>query len=121
MSSAPSAAVASASVVYPPFRIQARMVGLMFALSAMNYFDRVVMSIAGPGIMKDFRISETGMGTIYSAFLLSYTLMMTPHGALADRFGGRRALTIAGLGAALLTGLAAGSCPRGAGANRAGI
>jgi ACS family glucarate transporter-like MFS transporter len=92
------------------------MVGLMFALSAMNYFDRVVMSIAGPGIMKDFRISETGMGTIYSAFLLSYTLMMTPGGALADRFGGRRVLTIAGLGAALFTGLTAVSGPQGLGA-----
>src|SRR5207302_8418734 len=89
MSSAPLAAEASAPVSYPPLRIQARMVGLMFALSAMNYFDRVVMSIAGPGIMKEFHISETGMGTIYSAFLLSYTLMMAPGGALAHRFGGR--------------------------------
>ncbi|HET9321486.1 MAG TPA: MFS transporter, partial [Bryobacteraceae bacterium] len=116
MSSTPSAAVPSAPVVYPPLRIQARMVGLMFALSAMNYFDRVVMSIAGPGIMKDFHISETGMGTIYSAFLLSYTLMMTPGGALADRFGGRRVLTVAGLGAALFTGLTALCGPQGLGA-----
>jgi len=79
---------ALAPAAYPPVRIQARIVALMFALSAMNYFDRVVMSIAGPGIMKDFRISETEMGTVYSAFLLSYTLMMTPGGALADHFGG---------------------------------
>jgi ACS family glucarate transporter-like MFS transporter len=92
------------------------MVGLMFALSAMNYFDRVVMSIAGPGIMKDFHISPTEMGTIYSAFLLSYTLMMTPGGALADRFGGRRVLTVAGLGAALFTGLTALCGPQGLGA-----
>jgi ACS family glucarate transporter-like MFS transporter len=56
------------------------------------------------------------MGTIYSAFLLSYTLMMTPGGALADRFGGRRVLTIAGLGAALFTGLTAVSGPQGLGA-----
>ena len=63
----PSCAAASARVIYPPLRIQAKIVGLMFALSAMNYFDRIVMSIAGPGIMKEFHISETGMGTIYSA------------------------------------------------------
>src|SRR5437588_711115 len=107
MNPAPSSAVAPAKIVYPPPGIQVRMVGLMFALSAMNYFDRVVMSIAGPGIMKEFHISETGMGTIYSAFLLSYTLMMTPGGALADRFGGRRVLTVAGLGVALFTGLTA--------------
>ncbi len=106
----------SATPVYPPLRVQARMVALMFALSAMNYFDRVVMSIAGPGVMKDFGISETGMGTIYSAFLLSYTLMMTPGGALADRFGGRRVLTVSGLGAALFTGLTAVCGPQGLGA-----
>jgi ACS family glucarate transporter-like MFS transporter len=107
MDPAPACATASAPVGYAPLRIQARIVGLMFALSAMNYFDRIVMSIAGPGIMKEFHISETGMGTIYSAFILSYTVMMTPGGALADRFGGRRVLTIGGLGAALFTGLTA--------------
>jgi hypothetical protein len=36
MNSGPSAAVASAPAVYPPFPIQARMVALMFARSAMN-------------------------------------------------------------------------------------
>jgi MFS family permease len=112
----PSCAAASARVIYPPLRIQAKIVGLMFALSAMNYFDRIVMSIAGPGIMKEFHISETGMGTIYSAFVLSYTLMMTPGGALADRFGGRRVLTVGGLGAALFTGLTAVCGPRALGA-----
>lgn len=88
----------------------------MFALSAMSYFDRVVISIAGPGIMKDFQISETEMGTVYSAFLLSYTLMMTPGGALADRFGGRLVLTVTGLGAALFTGLTAICGPQDLGA-----
>jgi MFS family permease len=114
MNSAP--AISASRGVYPPLRVQARIVALMFALSAMNYFDRVVMSIAGPGIMKDFQISETGMGTIYSAFLLSYTLMMTPGGALADRFGGRWVLTVAGLGVALFTGLTAVCGPQGLGA-----
>src|SRR5712692_3930888 len=90
---------------YPPLNAQVKIVGLMFALSAMSYFDRVVMSIAGPGIMKEFHISETGMGSVYSAFLLSYTLMMSPGGALADRFGGRLVITVAYLGAALFTGL----------------
>ena len=84
-----------------------RIVALMFALSAMSYFDRVVISIAGPGIMRDFHISETEMGTVYSAFLFSYTLMMTPGGALADRFGSRLVLTVAGLGSAFFTGLTA--------------
>jgi ACS family glucarate transporter-like MFS transporter len=88
----------------------------MFALSAINYFDRIVMSIAGPGIMKDFGISETQMGSVYSAFLLSYTIVMAPSGWLADRFGGRMVLTVSGLGAALFTGLTSICGPGGLGA-----
>jgi ACS family glucarate transporter-like MFS transporter len=96
--------------------MQSKVVALMFALSAMNYFDRIVMSIAGPGIMKDFGISETQMGSVYSAFLLSYTVLMAPSGWLADRFGGRMVLTVSGLGAALFTGLTSICGPSGLGA-----
>jgi MFS family permease len=102
--------------LYPPLRMQSKVVALMFALSAMNYFDRIVMSIAGPGIMKDFGISETQMGSVYSAFLLSYTILMAPSGWLADRFGGRMVLTVSGLGAALFTGLTSICGPAGLGA-----
>src|ERR1700682_1655152 len=88
-------------------RAQALTVSLMVALSMMSYFDRTIMSIAGPTIMKEFSISETAMGTVYSAFLLSYTICMIPGGWLTDRFGPRAVLTITGLGTALLTGLTA--------------
>ena len=103
MSAGPSSVTAGA----PLAGAQIRMVILMVALSAMSYFDRTIMSIAGPTIMQQFHISETAMGTVYSAFLLSYTLLMTPGGGLADRFGARRLLTVTGLGTALFTGLAA--------------
>lgn len=109
-------AASTSPAVAVPVGIQTRMVALMFALSGMSYFDRVVISIAGPGIMKDFGISETQMGTVYSAFLLSYTIMMTPGGALADRFGGRRVLTVAYLGVAFFTALTAFCGPNGLGA-----
>ena len=101
------------SVAYPiaaktPFtRPQLLTVTLMVTLSGLSYFDRTIMSIAGPTIMKEFSISETAMGTVFSAFLLSYTILMTPGGWIADRFGPRAVLTISGLGTALLTGLTA--------------
>src|SRR5436309_15202158 len=82
-------------------------VGLMIALSVMSYFDRTIMSIAGPEIIKEFSLSETGMGAVYSAFILSYALLMIPGGRLADLFGPRRVLAVSGLGAALFTGLSA--------------
>jgi MFS family permease len=82
-------------------------VALMIALSAMSYFDRTIMSIAGPTIMREYSISETAMGSVYSAFLLSYTIFMTPGGWLTDIFGPRAVLTASVLGTALLTGLTA--------------
>src|SRR5713226_2664699 len=88
-------------------RVQATVVALLISFSVMSFFDRTIMSIAGPGIMKEFGLSETQMGSVYSAFLLSYALLMVPGGHLADRFGPRFMLTAMGLGAALFTGLTA--------------
>jgi MFS family permease len=80
---------------------------LMVLVSIMSYFDRTIMSIAGPEIVKEFSLSETQMGAIYSAFLLSYAILMIPGGRLVDRFGPRVVLTFVALGAALFTGLTA--------------
>lgn len=88
----------------------------MTSLSAMSYFNRTIMSIAGPGIMKEFSISETEMGTVYSSFLLSYTICMGLGGALADRYGARRTVFLAGLCASGFTALTALCGPAGLGA-----
>ncbi len=88
-------------------RVQVCVVALLVAFSVLSYFDRTIMSIAGPVIMKEFSLSETSMGAVFSAFLLSYALMNLPGGHLADCFGPRLVLTVANLGAALFTGLTA--------------
>jgi ACS family glucarate transporter-like MFS transporter len=77
----------------------------MCALSAISYFDRTIMSIAGPTIMREFHFSEVAMGSVFSAALLSYTILMAAGGWLADRFGGRLVLTVTGMFVALFTGL----------------
>jgi MFS family permease len=82
-------------------------VTLMVLFSVLSYFDRTIMAVAGPGIMRNFGLSETQMGTVYSAFLLGYALMMIPAGYLADRLGAWRTLIGMGFGAALFTGLTA--------------
>ena len=83
------------------------LVGLMFAFSVMSYCDRTIMSIAGPQVMREFGIAPTQMGSIYSAFILGYFLLMIPGGQLADRLGPRVTLGLMGLAAALFTGLTA--------------
>ncbi len=82
-------------------------VSLMAVLSFMSYIDRTIMSIAGPHIIKEFGFSETEMGSIFSAFILSYALFMVPGGWLTDRFGPRLTLTVMGVGATLFTALTA--------------
>ena len=42
-------------------RAQIVVIILMIACSLMSYFDRTIMSIAGPQIMKEFDLSATQM------------------------------------------------------------
>lgn len=81
------------------------LIALMIAFSTMSYFDRIIMSIAGPGILKEYQLSPTQIGWIYSAFTLSYAVLMIPAGALSDWFGPRRVLFAMGIGAGLSTAL----------------
>src|SRR5947199_10827350 len=53
-------------------QVQSCVALLMLAFSVMSYFNRTIMSIAGPAILKEFALSETEMGAVYSAFILSY-------------------------------------------------
>jgi MFS family permease len=83
------------------------LVVLLFTFSAISYFDRIIMTAAGPQMMHDFGLSPTAMGSVYSAFLLGYALFMIPGGRLCDRIGARRTLALVGLFSALFTGLTA--------------
>jgi ACS family glucarate transporter-like MFS transporter len=80
-------------------------VALLFAFSAVSYFDRTIMSIAGPALIDEFHVSATEMGSVYSAFILGYALLMIPGGWLTDRLGPRRTLLIMGASSAALTGM----------------
>ncbi len=80
---------------------------LMVALSAMSYINRTLMPVAAPTLMKYFHLSATQMGSVFSAFILSYAIFMAPGGWLADRFGARRVLGLVGGGTALFTALTA--------------
>ena len=91
----------------PVAGVRANIIAMMVAFSVMSYFDRTIISIAGPEIIREFSITETEMGAVYSAFLFGYTLTMIPGGLWADRFGPRVVVTLTGLWAALFTGLTA--------------
>src|SRR5437588_3614878 len=118
-----------------PSAVRWHIVLLLMGLSFFSYFNRISMSVAGterliakpeaqpPGDggtkatdggadrrIERHRLDPTWMGTVYTAFLIAYTLGMTPGGWLIDRVGPRLALAVMGFGSAAfvaLTGLAA--------------
>jgi MFS family permease len=78
---------------------------LMFAFSVGSYFGRTILSVSAPLIIKEYSLTPVSMGLVFSAFQLSYTLLMTPGGRMSDRYGPRNMLAISCLGAGLLTAL----------------
>src|SRR5579864_4357257 len=62
------------------------LISLMYMIT---YMDRTGISIAAPGMQKDFGLSPTAMGLVFSVFLWAYAIGQIPGGSLADRFGPR--------------------------------
>ena len=65
---------------------------LLSAAALVALFQRVSISVAGDSIMREFQFSQTRMGTVFSAFVLGYTLFQVPGGMLADRWGTKKVL-----------------------------
>src|SRR2546430_12057540 len=52
----------------------------------INYVDRGNISVAGPLIKHDFRLSDSELGILFAAFFCTYTAMQFVIGWLVDRF-----------------------------------
>ena len=78
-------------------------VGLLCAVAFVLYVDRVNITVAAPYLASEFSLSDQSLGEVLSAFLFGYAFGLIPGGWLADRFGPRSVLTVAGLSWALIT------------------
>src|ERR1700727_3059446 len=77
----------------------------------ITYLDRVNVSTAAAGFSKEFDLSKTQIGLVFSAFAYPYLVFQIIGGWVSDRFGSRRTLIVCGLiwsAATVLTGLAGG-------------
>jgi ACS family glucarate transporter-like MFS transporter len=63
--------------------------GLLFCLSAINYVDRVALSVASQPIAQEFGLSPIALGYLFSSFLWTYLICLLPMGMIVDRFGTR--------------------------------
>jgi len=60
----------------------------------LEYFARVAPSVMVPELMRAFSVSALGLGSLAAVFYYAYISMQLPVGALVDRFGPHRLLTI---------------------------
>ena len=72
-----------------PTRVRYRMLGLILVVTAVNYLDRTILSIAMPDITREFGLTGTQQGLILSAFSWAYVLCQVPGGWLLDRYGAK--------------------------------
>jgi len=84
-----------------------RLVLLLAVAASAGYVCRVAITVVAPGIMDDFRLTQTEMGTVFSAFLIGYTVFQVPSGWLADRVSARSIFLVLCAGFAGLTVLTA--------------
>jgi ACS family glucarate transporter-like MFS transporter len=84
---------------------------LLCLMYFITYLDRVNVSTAADGFAREFDLSKTQIGFVFSAFAYPYLAFQIFGGWISDRFGARRTLIACGLiwaSATILTGLATG-------------
>ena len=67
---------------------------MLLITGAVNYVDRVALSIANPLVRADLHLSIADMGVLLSVFLWTYALCQLPVGGMIDRLGPRWLLGI---------------------------
>src|SRR5262245_14294617 len=58
----------------------------------VTYLDRVCFGTVAPNIQKEFGLSDSQLGLLFTAFALAYAAFEVPTGWLGDLFGARRTL-----------------------------
>lgn len=83
--------------------------GVLFTINLFNYVDRQIISGVLPLVQQDFRLSDTALGWLASAFMILYLTGSIPLGVLGDRVARNRLIAV-GVGmwgvATFLSGLA---------------
>jgi len=88
-----------------PTRVRHGVIAFGMALAVLSYIDRVCIAQAAPLISRDLGLSKVQMGSVLSAFLLSYGLFEIPGGWYGDWVGARKGLLRIVLGWSAFTAL----------------
>ena len=58
---------------------------VLFAINAINFFDRQILGAVGEPIRKEWGLSDSSLGALGTAFTLLYALVGVPFGRLTDK------------------------------------
>jgi MFS transporter, Spinster family, sphingosine-1-phosphate transporter len=73
----------------------------------LNYIDRQVLPAVAPAIQRDLGLTDTEIGAMEAALLLSFTVLAPVFGWLGDRYSRARLMAVAAVIWSIATGLAA--------------
>ena len=85
---------AADSVTSKPTKIRWFILFLMSLMYLILYMDRSNIGITAPAIAREFGLSKTAMGFVFSAFAWAYAIGQIPAGWFGDRFGPKRVLLV---------------------------
>jgi MFS family permease len=80
---------------------------VLFAINAMNFFDRQIGGALAEPIRKEWGLSDSALGALGTAFTLLYAFVGIPLGRLSDRTSRKRILGVAVLLWSVLSSLSA--------------
>jgi MFS transporter, Spinster family, sphingosine-1-phosphate transporter len=101
----PESTVLQASAAVPRYSYYA--LSVLTLLNFLNYIDRQVLPAVAPAIQRDLGLTDTEIGAMEAALLLSFTVLAPVFGWLGDRYSRVRLMAVAAVIWSIATGLAA--------------
>jgi MFS family permease len=62
---------------------------VLFAINTLNFYDRQILGAVGETVRDEWKLSDTALGSLGTAFTLLYALVGVPLGRMTDRFSRR--------------------------------
>ncbi len=74
--------------------MQWTILALLLAVTSINYLDRLLLSVLAPVLRDHFHFTEGLYGNVNAAFQVFYALGFLASGAIIDRYGVKKGLTV---------------------------
>src|SRR5258707_6906479 len=76
-------------------------------MNFLNYIDRQALPAVAPAMQRELGLTDTELGAMEAALLLSFTILAPPFGRLGDRYSRTRLMATAAVAWSIATGLTA--------------